>query len=231
MEKLQMGGLSDDLILKVFSRVDEYPLVASCSRLNRRFNQILNCDSLWEDICKRVMHGKQPPQNGFDFLPGPGESFKHVFLRVLYDVSRLEISREELINSSWRFYFCSDMYLYHASPEQAAQRDSRSAWAFFSPDGIFMSTVPGAPSQRSMLKWQLLLRSEEESGKVEGKLCSSEEKGTHVQIGSYPVLGVTRTQNWGWCLASKFVLLLSENSPEQKPKQQMMMMLADMNAR
>eukprot|EP00960_Hanusia_phi_P073564 768041-Hanusia_phi.AAC.2 len=86
MEKLQMGGLSDDLILKavVFSRVDEYPLVASCSRLNRRFNQvvaslsvrvlpemlaalkILNCDSLWEDICKRVMHGKQPPQNGFN---------------------------------------------------------------------------------------------------------------------------------------------------------------------
>ncbi|EKX46659.1 hypothetical protein GUITHDRAFT_162894, partial [Guillardia theta CCMP2712] len=179
-ERLQMLGMSDDLILKVFARVDDHPLLACCSRLNRRLRQLLNDDSLWENICQRVMRGKQPPQNGVNFLPEPGESYKQVFLRILYDVSRLEIKREEVINSSWRFYFCSDMYLYHASPEQAALRDSRSARAFFSSDGIFMSTVPGAPSQRSTLKWQLLLRSEDESGKGEGKLCSSEERGTHL---------------------------------------------------
>ena len=32
-----------------------------------------------------------------------------------------------------------------------------------------------------------------------------------MQVGSYPVLRVTRTPDWGWKLANQFVYLLSDN--------------------
>ena len=33
------------------------------------------------------------------------------------------------------------------------------------------------------------------------------------QVGSYPVLKVSRTRDWGWCLTNKFVTMVSANKP------------------
>ena len=33
------------------------------------------------------------------------------------------------------------------------------------------------------------------------------------QVGSYPVLKVSRTRDWGWCLTNKFVTIVSANKP------------------
>lgn len=44
----------------------------------------------------------------------------------------------------------------------------------------------------------------------DGPRCSLLAAG---QVGSYPVLKVSRTRDWGWCLTNKFVTIVSANKP------------------
>ena len=123
VEDISIHDLSDELLVKIFGRIDDPPKIASCTRLSRRFHAVLSDEGLWRDIVLNATRGKQPPKNGVSLgLSGPDDTYRHAYVRLMYDVSRLEITRDELINSTWQFYFVSDMYLFHASLEQAAQR-------------------------------------------------------------------------------------------------------------
>ena len=164
---LTLHLLPEELLVKVFVRVKHPPLIACCTRLNKRFHAVLSDDSLWKDIVAAATDGKQPPRNGISLgLAGPEDSYRyrHAYVRLMYDVSRLEISAEELIHSTWNFYFVNDLYLFHASPEQAAQRAGAAGnpgyTAEFSEKGFFTSNIAGAPSRRTPTRWQLLARSE-----------------------------------------------------------------------
>jgi len=159
-----LNDLSDELLLQIFTRIGHPPKLASCSRLSRRFLGVLTEVGLWKDILVQATTGKQPPRNGIPLvLSGPGESYRHAYIRLMYDVSRLEITSVELVNSTWHFYFQSDMYLFHASPEQAAQRagatGNQGHVATFCHTGFFSSNIAGAPSRRTPTRWQLLARS------------------------------------------------------------------------
>jgi hypothetical protein len=159
-----LNDLSDELLLQIFTRIGHPPKLASCSRLSRRFLGVLTEDGLWKDILVQATTGKQPPRNGVPLvLSGPGESYRNAYIRLMYDVSRLEITSVELVNSTWHFYFQSDMYLFHASPEQAAQRagatGNQGHVATFSHTGFFSSNIAGAPSRRTPPRWHLLARS------------------------------------------------------------------------
>ena len=161
IEDIALHDLSDELLVQVFARIENPPKIASCARLNRRFRAVLSDDALWRDIVLQATDGKQPPCNGVSLgLSGSDESYRQAYIRLMYDVSRLEITRNELINSTWRFYFISDMYLFHASPEQAAQRAGATGnpghVAKFSETGFFSSNIAGAPSRRTPTRWQLL---------------------------------------------------------------------------
>ena len=164
-DEVALHDLSDELLVQVFIRINHPPKIAQCTRLSRRFRSVLSDDGLWRDLLLQATRGKQPPRNGVTLGPsGPGDSYRHAYIRIMYDASRLEITRDELVNSTWKFYFVSDMYLFHASPEQAAQRagamGNQGHTATFSERGIFASNVPGAPSRRTPTRWQLLARSE-----------------------------------------------------------------------
>lgn len=166
LSDLSLCDLSDELLLQVFVRLCDPPKLASCTRLNRRFCAVLSDDGLWKDILIVATEGKQPPRNGVILgLNGEAsDTYRKAYIRIMYDISRLDISCDELINSTWQFYFNSDMYLFHASPEQAAQRagamGNQDHMAKFSDTGLFSSTISGAPSRRTPTRWQLLARSE-----------------------------------------------------------------------
>ena len=160
-----LSDLSDELLVQIFARLGHPPKLASCSRLSRRFLGLLADDGLWRDILAQATEGKQPPRNGVPLgLSGPDDSYRHAYIRLMYDVSRLEITSDELVNSTWHFYFISDMYLFYASPEQAAQRagatGNQGHVATFSDTGYFSSNIAGAPSRRTPTRWQLLARNE-----------------------------------------------------------------------
>ena len=168
VEAICLQELSDELLVQVFARIGHPPKLASCTRLSKRFHAVLSDDGVWRDIVVQAVLGKQPPRNGVPLgLSGPDDSYRHAYVRLMYDVSRLEILRDELVNSSWRFYFQADMYLFHCSPEQAAQRagatGNQGHLATFLDNGLFTSNIAGAPSQRTPTRWQLLACAEFES--------------------------------------------------------------------
>ena len=185
---LQLHLLPEELLVKIFLRLGHPPRLACCTRLNRRLHDILSDDGLWKDIVAAAVDGKQPPRNGVPLGVEPQETYRKAYIRLMYDVSRLEISCAELIESTWNFYFVNDLYLFHASPEQAAQRAGSQGrcqyMANFSDTGFFTSNIAGAPSRRTPTRWQLLARSEIEhraaTDGLDGTSTGGSASGLHV---------------------------------------------------
>jgi hypothetical protein len=107
------------------------------------------------------------------------------------------------------------MFLFHSSPTAAAARSQGAGEAKFNATGNFTSTVDGAPSMRTALQWQLYMKNED--GMLED-VQGSYGHGTHVQVGAYPILTLTRTPDWGWSLSNKFVYMLSNNNIPLTPR-------------
>lgn len=116
------------------------------------------------------------------------------------------ITMVELAQQDWRFSFKQDHFLSFADAEQIKQRQMSDGGmrATFNDQGKFRSNIAGAPSQRRPLRYHLCTQP--------GERVDEDGEGVaapFVQVGAFPTLAVSRTNDLRWCLESELVVMIS----------------------
>ena len=183
------ADLPHDIILSILQHASTATLSRS-ERVCRAWRDLLSSaagEKLWSEHCAALW--RDETQWLCDLPPS-----RHVLIHSLLDAARDVITAEELSGSSWRFRFVGpDLAQAHLTPaEQEIRASTRCEQLCFAPEGVYTSTIPGAPSASRPLPW---------------KIASD---GRKVRIASYPPLLVSRTADWGWCMRNQFVEFYTE---------------------
>ena len=180
--------LPEDIILSILSRASTAALISS-ERVCRTWRAILSSaagEKLWSTHCAALW--REETQWQCDFLPS-----RRALIHSLRDAARAAITAEELSGSLWRFRFVGpDLAHAHLTPQEREARANTCEQLYFAPEGVYTSTIPGAPSASRPLPWRIA------------------SDGRKVRIASYPPLLVSRTADWGWCMRNQFVEFYTE---------------------
>ena len=183
------GNLPDDIILSILHFASTSMLSRS-ERVCRAWRKLLCSaagEKLWSAHCAALW--KDETQWQCDLPPS-----RHALIHSLRDAARDLVTAEELSGSFWRFRFVGvDLAQAHLTPEERQARTSTCEQLCFAPEGVYTSTIPGAPSASRPLAWRIV------------------NDGRKVRIASYPPLLVSRTADWGWCMSNQFVEFYTES--------------------
>ena len=138
---------------------------------------------LWREHCMALWRDRT--QWRCDDMPASRRALQ----LSMRDAERQTITPEELSAAVWLFRFVGpDLAHEHRTPqEREAHAASERGQLSFAADGIYTSTMPGAPSASRPLPWKVA------------------SEGSCVRIASYPLLRVTRSKDWGWRMRNQFV--------------------------
>jgi len=187
-----LSWIPTDVLLHVWRNFCDFSALVHCEQVCLSWARLLNSregEALWRAHALRLWAQKQPP-----VVPLPvhvsERSWKRQFALRLQDARRTRLTAAELTAADWHFRFKIDLQLFHSSDRERGLLHSRErAKLNFAPDGVYTSTIPGAPSSSRPLKWSLQTSGED----------------TLLQIGAYPPLLVERTADWGWRMYNRFV--------------------------
>ena len=187
------GQLPVEVLLHVWRELP-YEMLVSCEQVCDFWRAILSGsdgDELWRERALALWRTKQPP-----LLPPPSRvtqlSWKQQFAFRIQDSRRRRLTTTELSCANWRFRFRQCLEQFHMTNDEREQfRARQPAKLNFDPDGLYTSTIPGAPSSTRPLRWQLV--------------TVGDGSESAVRIGGYPLLRIDRTDDWGWRMQNRFV--------------------------